>query len=69
MMDLEIKSYHTFLPGLICPRPTATEAMVEAAMFDSKRLETRVEDMVKCLGCSVTCHCQLETVENPRKHS
>jgi len=32
--------------GLICPRPTATEAMVEAAMFDSKRLEMRVEDMV-----------------------
>ena len=45
-MDLEIKIYHTFLPGLICPRPTATEAMVEAAMFDSKRLEMRVEDMV-----------------------
>ena len=56
------------LPGLICPRPTATEAIVEA-MLDSKKLEMRVEDMVKCFGCSVTCHCQLETVENPRKHS
>ena len=59
------------LPGLICPRPTATEAIVEA-MFVNKRLEIRVddmEDMMKCVGCSVTCHCQLETVENPRKHS
>ena len=63
--------FHFFLPGLICPRPTATEAMVEA-MFVNKRLEIRVddmEDMMKCDGCSVTCHCQLETVENPRKHS
>ena len=59
------------LPGLICPRPTATEAMVEAR-FVNKRLEMRVEDaedMISFLGCSVTCHCQLETVENPRKHS
>ena len=42
------------------------------AMFVNKRLEIRVddmEDMMKCVGCSVTCHCQLETVENPRKHS
>ena len=56
---------------MICPRPTATEAMVEAR-FVNKRLEMRVEDtedMIGFLGCSVTCHCQLETVENPRKHS
>ena len=37
---------YVLIPGFICPRPTATEAMVEAAMFDSKRLEMRVEDMV-----------------------